>query len=206
MASPGAGGEGLGVSPLQPRQAGDGTTWHPGGDTVGLRRTRSRGRATEWLQSLARRRPRSAPGGALLVRLTCGDVHGGAELRAQCGTNERSDDRNEVTRGARLAFLLTQTRRGRLHACVGCQPRHLARVACRSSVGGRGVQDRGGRSVHRRAPGPQRRRPGVRTPDRPTHATWTACGLRTRAPATRRARRLGVQTRFWFPVPVFENA
>jgi hypothetical protein len=28
-----------------------------------LRRTRSRGRTTEWLQSLARRRPRSAPGG-----------------------------------------------------------------------------------------------------------------------------------------------
>jgi hypothetical protein len=118
--------------------------------------------------------------------------------RAACTVwnDERSDDGNEVTRGARLAFLLTQTRRGRLHACAGCQPRHPACVARRSSVGGRGVQDRGGRRVHRRAPGPQRRRLGVRTPDRPAHATWTACGLRTCAPTTRRARRPGIQARF----------
>jgi hypothetical protein len=126
------------------------------------------------------------------VRLTRGDAHGGAELRARRGTNERSDDGNEVTRDAMLAFLLTHTWRGRLHVCAGCQPRHPARVARRSSVGGRGVQGRGGRRVHRRAPGPQRRRPGVRTPDRPAHTTW-ACGVRTRAPATRRARRQGIQ-------------
>jgi hypothetical protein len=42
MASPGADGEGLGVSPLQPRQSGDGVTWRSGGDAARLRRSRGR--------------------------------------------------------------------------------------------------------------------------------------------------------------------
>jgi hypothetical protein len=72
--------------------------------------------------------------------------------------------------------------------------------------GGLSAQGKARRRVHRRAPGPQGRRPGVRTSDRPALATWTASGPGTRAPATRRARRPGVQAWFQFPVPVFENA
>jgi hypothetical protein len=177
-ASSGAGG-GAGLEcPLRLGLVDVGASRWTSDDDGVLRRTKSRGRAMEWLQSLARRRPPSAPGGALLVCLSRGGAHGGAELHARCETNERADDRNKVTRNAMLAFFLTQTRRGRLHACASLST--AASGACRPSFQ-RGWMRR---TRPRRAEGPpQGSRSTVTSPRRPyagSACTRHVDGLRTK--------------------------
>jgi hypothetical protein len=66
-----------------------------------------------------------------------------------------------------------------LHAPARAAARRVAGPAF--PRGGLGAQEKARRRVHRSAPGPQRRRPGVRTPDRPALATWTAGGPGARA-------------------------
>jgi hypothetical protein len=168
MASPGAGGKGLSMRPLQPRQAGNGATWRPGGDATGLRRSKD-----------GRRTGRRGLGGSGPVRasLLGGDV-AMASGRADCSAAACASRRATRARGYGVGCTREPVGDQVARRMRDASARELECAARGPALRNR-RPGRGARAMEGEAEGPQRppvHRDGLqasvrRTP--PAGATWS---------------------------------